>query len=36
MTTFAAADGHDVNLGDEPISERRTEARAEDSRTPSL
>ncbi len=33
---FAAVDGHDANLGDELIEERRAEARAEDSRTPSL
>lgn len=34
--TFAAADGRDASLGDELISERRAEARAEDSRTPLL
>jgi hypothetical protein len=34
--SFAAVDGHDANLGDELIEERRAEARAEDSRTPSL
>lgn len=34
--TFAASDGRDANLGDELISERRAEAQAEDSRTPSL
>jgi len=34
--SFAAVGGHDASLGDELIEERRAEARAEDSRTPSL
>jgi len=34
--SFAAVDGHAANLGDELIKERRAEARAEDSHTPSL
>ncbi len=34
--SFAAVDGHAASLGDELIEERRAEARAEDSRTPSL
>ena len=34
--SFAASDGHDARLADELIRERRAEAQAEDSRTPSL
>lgn len=34
--SFAAAGGNAAKLGDELIAERRAEARAEDSRTPSL
>lgn len=34
--TFASSDGHGANLGDELIRERRAEALAEDTRSPSL
>jgi len=34
--SFAEVGGHDASLGEELIEERRAEARAEDSRTPSL
>jgi len=34
--SFTAVGGHAASLGDELIEERRAEARAEDSRTPSL
>jgi len=33
--SFTAVGGHHASLGDELIEERRAEARAEDSRTPS-